>query len=373
MALGAYVWAENLTQEITKFLRAGGFQGDIVIGGPQVSYCPVGVLDDLYPYANVFIRGYAESALGHVVSNQPPEGRYNLSGIPLGIHVRGTEDLGSHATVDLDRLPSPLLTGAIQPQPFIRWETQRGCPFSCSFCQHREPNNSMKRRQLNEGRILKEADWLASNNISDVAVLDPTFNAGPKYLSVLNRLLVSGFKGKLSLQCRFEMVKPDFLSLLGRLRTAGVNVVPEFGLQTIHRDEEKVIGRRNNLKRVAEIMQILKSEGISYEISLIYGLPMQTVKSFRESVNFCLERQAPIVKAFPLMLLRGTPLEQQKKTLGLIESEDAPFPDSSQTNRIKDGIRHVIASSTFSIQEWKQMAEVSSFLEQTEGKHPSIL
>eukprot|EP00118_Oscarella_pearsei_P000412 m.4899 g.4899 ORF g.4899 m.4899 type:complete len:455 (+) comp11517_c0_seq1:3957-5321(+) len=374
VSIGAYIWAERLVQSTTTLLREGGFLGDIVVGGPQVSYCSKGVLDQLYPHVNVFIRGYAEKALGDVISQNPLDGKFNLTGIPLpspGVYVRGTKDLGSHALIDLGSLPSPFLTGAIQPQPFVRWETQRGCPFSCSFCQHREPNATMKRRHFSGDRILNEADWLAANKVSDVAVLDPTFNAGPRYLSVLERLLENGFKGKLSLQCRFEMVKPEFVLLLTKLRRAGINVVPEFGLQTIIKDEEKVIGRRNNLKRVDEVMKDMRQNGIPYEVSLIYGLPMQTVKSFKNSVNFCLERSVPVLKAFPLMLLRGTPLEEKKAMFGLIESEDAPFPNLSQDSRIKERINHVVSCKTFTITDWKAMAEISLLLEQTEGRHPA--
>ena len=376
VALGAYVWAENLVQKITEYLRDAGFLGDIVIGGPQVSYCPKGVLDDLYPPASVFIRGYAERALGDVLRVLPPRFKTNLVGMSgvktAGIHVRGTSDTGTHGQVDLASLPSPFLRNVVRPQRFIRWETQRGCPFSCTFCQHREPNSSMKRRHFDESRIVREADWLARNHVTDVAVLDPTFNAGKRYIGILERLLANGFVGKLSLQCRFEMVKPEFLDVLRRLRRVGVDVLPEFGLQTINRDEELVIGRRNNINRVDDVMRALNADGIPYEISLIYGLPLQTVDSFRRSVNFCLERRVPVLRAFPLMLLRGTPLESKRDAFRLVESVEAPFPGTDDGSRIlTGGIPHVVSSSTFSVNEWREMAEISALLDHTQGRHPT--
>lgn len=155
--------------------------------------------------------------------------------------------MGLSAKTDLDHLPSPFLSGIIQPQPFIRWETQRGCPFRCSFCQHREADQRSEmetRRSFALTRIEEEAEWICNNPIiSDVAVLDPTFNSGPNYLRVLQKLQEGGFRGKLSLQCRVEMVKPEFLDAVENLNVGGATVVLEFGLQTIHRNEQIAIDR----------------------------------------------------------------------------------------------------------------------------------
>jgi len=52
---------------------------------------------------------------------------------------------------------------------------------------------------------------LINLKVEDIAVLDPTFNSGPEYKSVLARFIAHGFLGRLSLQCRFEMVDNDFL------------------------------------------------------------------------------------------------------------------------------------------------------------------
>ena len=58
------------------------------------------------------------------------------------------------------------------------------------------------------------------------------------------------------------------------------------------------------------------------QVSLIYGLPAQTLASFRASIDFCRAASAPVIRAFPLMLLRGTPLYDLKAKHGLLESTD---------------------------------------------------
>lgn len=48
---------------------------------------------------------------------------------------------------------------------------------------------------------------------SDLAVVDPTFNSGPAHLETLHRLADRGYGGKIALQSRFEMMKPQYLEV----------------------------------------------------------------------------------------------------------------------------------------------------------------
>ena len=139
LAIGAYIWAEEVIIRLLPMLRSSGFPGRIILGGPQISYTSSG-LEELYPEADVFVRGYGEMAI--VALFNEPENR-----IIEGVHFAGQEDIGGQTSVDLSILPSPWLSGEIdlENQRFIRWETQRGCPFRCSFCQHKEAGKRLGR------------------------------------------------------------------------------------------------------------------------------------------------------------------------------------------------------------------------------------
>ncbi len=351
VGIGTFIWNEPHVQQIIKTLKEKKFPGRIILGGPQISYVSQGI-ERYYPEADVFIRGYAEGALTSLMLNQEP--------YPFirGVHYAGQPSLGLSATADLTHLPSPFLTGIIPPQSFIRWETQRGCPFSCSFCQHKEADPSKKRRPFAEERIDQEIDWIASSRINDIAVLDPTFNSGGSYLRILERLAHKKFQGKISLQCRIEMVSPAFLDVVQEINRFG-KVVLEFGLQTIHKEEMKIIERPNNLTKIKSLLPGVIKRGIETEISLIFGLPKQTVQSFQETIDFCKDHEVSKICAFPLMLLRGTKLYDRKSELGLIESTDVHF----KIPRLQDGIPHVVASPSFSYEDWLRMGEMAEKLE----------
>lgn len=360
IALGAYVWHEHHTQNLLRTLRHNNFPGKIILGGPQISYVKSG-LEKYYPDADIFVRGYAEEALAQLYLSEQKKPSIN------GIHYAGDFDSGLSATADLEMLPSPFLNGLISPQPFIRWETQRGCPFRCTFCQHRESDISMKRRPFAYSRIMQEIEWIISNPIiQDIAVLDPTFNSGPHYMNIIQRLIEGNFTGKIALQCRIEMIKDEFIEQIDKLNQKA-HVVLEFGLQTIHPNEAKIIQRPNNMKKVEHVLSETKKRNIATEVSLIFGLPQQTLQSFQASVQFCKSNHVPTIYAYPLMLLRGTPLHEKKNELGLVESTDI---DLKIDRALKD-IPHVISSPSFTYEDWIEMAKIAESLDHYNFIHAS--
>ena len=365
VAIGGYIWAEHLLHSAMKFIK-NEFGGDtqIILGGPQVSYAPAGdFLAEAYPLADGFVRGHGEEPMRRLLMGDS---------MPTGFSSRNEPDTGVRASGGFVRSPSPFLTGWVQPQPFLRWETKRGCPFSCSFCQHKD--SSDRRTSLELDRIFEECDWMVQQSIDgplrDLAVVDPTFNSGSGYLEVLSKL--SGFTGKLSLQCRLEMMSDEFVQAVLELsRTA--HVVLEFGVQTIHRNEQALIQRPNNARRIERWLNILNAEGVPYELSFMYGLPEQTLDSFQRTLEWA-ERKCSdhrdgqaVSRFFPLMLLRGTRLYDRAEELGLVTCDSLQVDVSG---RVGSGIPHVVASRTFSFDEWLRMNEEAERTNRAEIKLP---
>lgn len=336
LAVGAYVWNEAIVQWLLPELCRAGFRGRIIVGGPQVSYAPPGVASH-YPDADVLVRGYGEDALAALLTGvQPAE-------IP-GVVVRGGPDSGLPAAIDLSQLPSPILTGTLPVQPFMRWETQRGCIYTCSFCQHRESGARLRHHELANQRIAGEVTALVRGGAREIAVLDPIFNSHAAAADILGRFRAARYTGRLSLQCRFELITDEFLDAC-----AGLDIALEFGLQTTQPAEMRAVQRHNDLVRVDSAITRLQARDIPFEVSLIYGLPNQTVHSFRASVDWCRDRGVSAIRAFPLMLLRGTALEQQRTRWGLVESSD-PIPV-------------VVQSDSFNQAEWLTMSADADQLE----------
>lgn len=338
VGFGVYVWNDAEVRDLIRLIKGKG--ADIVLGGPQISYMEKNLLESIYPEADFFVRGQGEMAIVALAKGKMPD--------DCGIHIAGTPDLGHKADHDLLELPSPYLLETIQIQDNIRWETQRGCPFKCSFCQHREPGKRLKHQWFDCQRLEKELEMFAAAGVKRISVLDPIFHTNPtRAIGVLNSIKAAGVTAQLALQCRFETCTEEFLDALD-----GLDVTLEFGLQTTIKAEYLAIQRPNHMEVVCNRIRQLHERKIDFEISLIYGLPHQTLESFRASVDWCLQREVPRVRAWPLMLLRGTPLYEQKELYGFVESNDQSIPI-------------VIASNSFSQEEYAEMANIAEMLEES--------
>lgn len=337
---GVYVWNEPLIRQVLPLLREPESKNRIVLGGPQITAAPAGTLEGLYPQADVFVRGEAEDVLAEVSST------VDRVDVP-GVHYAGAGDDGSQAEADLCALPSPYLhhTRFI---PFkrvgrARWETKRGCPYACRYCQHRGTRRQV--RGYKRKRLFDEMSLFSDKGVNTLTVLDPIFNVGAVYIDIVAELVRLGFAGRLSVQCRFEMVTDEFLELVRQL-----DVCLEFGLQTIHTEECRAIGRKNRIDKVGRVMHRLGKLAIDYKVDLMYGLPAQTPKSFRRSLAFCREHGARKIDAWPLMLLRGT------------EIAKAEFRNQWRLKESDDAVPIVTSSSTFSRTEWEEMKAMADEL-----------
>ncbi|MBZ0152259.1 MAG: B12-binding domain-containing radical SAM protein [Planctomycetes bacterium] len=333
LGVGCYVWNEPVVQWLLPELRRRGFRGTIVLGGPQITYAGAGVDRD-YPHADIFIRGYGEDALANLVRGNGPAGAI------AGVSYAGRDHAVTFAKVDYGLLESPIVSGLLPLGGFQRWETQRGCLYRCAFCQWPGGIDGMHR--LARKRIESESEMLAGSATEEIAIQDPIFNSDPNgWLAPLAALERHGYRGRLSMQLRPETFTGvnEFLrlSLAHRCKL-------EFGLQTIHPEEMEVIQRNNHLGKCREVFAALREAGGFVEISLIYGLPNQTLDSFRRSVDFAL-KHATSVRAFPLLLLRGTPLHGRQRELGLVE-DDSVIPQ-------------VVAAPTFTRDDHQKMAAIA--------------
>ncbi len=348
IAIACYVWSEFAVHPLMKNLRQKGFRGGFILGGYQISYAEnQSLLVEQYPDCQYFISGYAEAALYSILTNTE-----------LQIKAQQTPQ-HLMENVAFEHIPSPYLTKELrilQCQPMVRMETKRGCPFRCSFCAHRDLlHNKVYHHSLD--KVFAELSLFKERQVQKINVLDPIFNMGTSYIKVLQEAVRINLKAMLSLQTRFELIKGElgntFITLCQQL-----NIFLEFGLQTAIEQESIVINRKNNMEQVREKMLLLKQRHIPYEVSLIYGLPTQTLHSFQQSLDFVYQHGATSVKAYPLMLLRGTELFTEKTQWGfkeeIIQDYDIPV---------------VTSSHSFTKQEWLKMHALAEHINQLDGNN----
>lgn len=336
IALSAYIWNEYLLNDFIKYLRTLGFRGKIILGGYQITYSDKKDLPLQYPDTQIFVSGYAEQSLREIFTS--------TATIDAPVFL--------NSSVDFSEIPSAYLTNEIVVAvntEMLRLETKRGCPYRCSFCAHRDlTKNKVFKHPLD--KVFNELALIIDKRVRRVNILDPIFNSGKEYLDIMREINRINSTTVYTIQTRFENIRgtagTSFLDLC-----ATGNFHLEFGLQTTDITESENVNRRNNLQQIDVVIGQLRERQISYEVSLIYGLPGQTVDSFKHSIDFIEKRGCSIIKAYPLMLLRGTELFHEKQKWGIKEEATGEF-----------NIPVVTSSNTFTRNEWEQMNDIANNL-----------
>ena len=336
IAISAYIWNEHILNPLITEIRNRGFRGKIVLGGYQITYSRKNQLIIDYPQCDIFISGYAEVGLLEAILIDKPQSP---------IHI--------NKVVSFQDLPSPYLTGDLiipKNHHMIRLETKRGCPYRCNFCAHRDlTKNRMHKFELE--RTFKELALIKQKEIHRVNVLDPVFNVGREHLDVMREMDRLNFsQTTFTFQTRPELIKNKtgeaFLDLVEK-----TNSYLEFGVQTVIEKEFKKINRPNNIAHLTSLFNHLNERNIGFEVSLIYGLPLQTLDSFKKSVDFLMKNGCSKIFAFPLMLLKGTELYSQKDDFNMNESTTGAY-----------NIPLVTSSNSYTESEWLKMKEIADNL-----------
>lgn len=107
-------------------------------------------------------------------------------------------------------------------------------------------------------------------------------------------------------------------------KTLGVNRV-SIGLQSIHENEMKILGRIHNYSDFLETYRVFRDAGIgNINVDLMYGIPEQTAKSFRETLAAVANLAPEHISAYGLIVEEGTPFYNMRDKL-ILPSEDEEY------------------------------------------------
>jgi radical SAM superfamily enzyme YgiQ (UPF0313 family) len=313
-----YVWNRMECCAIAAALRSARPGMTLFAGGPEATADPAGVLRD-GPF-DFLIAGEGETpfreAMGLLSVDRP------LAGTP-GLVVRDAPAAPQPggAVEHLDSIPSPYLDGTLPAGRYdgVLWQLSRGCDFSCSFCY--DPKGSRGVRRFSLARLEAELTWFARNRVTQVFVLDSTFNQDLKRAKEVLRLIA-----RIAPHIHFHFeVRSEFIDgELARL-FAGINCSLQIGLQSSDPAVQKGVRRLFNPADFTSRIAPLNAEGVIFGFDLIYGLPGDSLQGFRASLDFALSFAPNHLDIFPLAVLPGTDLAAQADDLGLVRKTTPPY------------------------------------------------
>lgn len=103
---------------------------------------------------------------------------------------------------------------------------------------------------------------------------------------------------------------------------AGVNRI-SIGLQSIHENELKKLGRIHDYEEFLECYNLVRRLGIkNVNVDLMYGIPDQTEESFKKTLKEVIKLSPEHISAYGLIIEEGTPFFSERESL------DFPDEDS---------------------------------------------
>ena len=179
------MWNEQFNLRVARAVKERFPKCTIVFGGPQVPHHPHDYFET-YPFIDLAVRGEGENTFSEILLRHLESDRFEtIPGLAwrharTGECIRNEED--RKQPKDLDMYPSPYLEGLyghIMKDGKLRYqaiiETNRGCPFPCSFCFWGQGGLSFRYRFHTIERVAKEIEWCAQNGISYIFNADSNF------------------------------------------------------------------------------------------------------------------------------------------------------------------------------------------------------
>lgn len=294
VGFSAYVWNVELSLAIAAAVKRERPETVIVFGGPQV---PDRVEPFLRanPYVDVACHGEGEQSFAKLLDAAPTR---DWATVPGCSYLDG-DDVVTRPRVprikQLDEIPSPFLEGEFdalmssQPtkQWVAMWETNRGCPFSCSFCDWGSATAS-KVYRFGMERLLSEIEWIADRRIGFVFCCDANFGMLKRDIEIAEAVVASkedtGFPFSFSVQNTKNAVERGYKvqTLLNQsLNAHGATI----SVQSNNPETLRNINRANiSSDAFRELQQRFAREGVYTYTDIIIGLPGESYDMFADGV-----------------------------------------------------------------------------------------
>ena len=176
LGISVYIWNLSESLRLAEEVKARSADCFVVMGGPEVAYCPREILEK-HAFVDGVLTGEGEYSFARLV-DAIAEGKSPFSTAGLSYRDGGTIRQNAPELLAEDP-PSPYLPEYFQSiQNKIAYlETSRGCPFRCAFCLSGREGGV---RFFDLERALEQVLLLAKNGVRTVKLVDRTFNANPR-------------------------------------------------------------------------------------------------------------------------------------------------------------------------------------------------
>lgn len=379
VAFSAAIWNEQLCLEVVRRLKARWPQCVVIFGGSQVPHDPRRFLRE-HPEIDVTVTGEGEDPFLAVMRRLMTT--RDLSGIDRVGWRDGSGEIVVNPDAgrferDLDVYPSPFLEGMydelIAAHPEIRFqviiETNRGCPFHCTFCYWGKGGLSRKYRYFGPERVEAELDWIGRNKITFVYNADSNFGMHRRDEDIAHHMVavkkrfgypekVVNLYGKNTDERIFRIAK--------LLHENGLHKGIGLSRQSLDPEALARTKRANISLEVYESLQRqFEAAGIPVFSELIIALPGETYESFANGIAVLLEKS--VVTQLIIVLCELYPNTEMAEPeymarYGMVGRRNVNYGVHSRVHEsglVAEYIDYVVATDTMPVEDWRRTGILS--------------
>ena len=364
-----YLWSHADCMRVSEQVKQRNPASITIHGGPDTPKYSQDVEDYFraHPSVDVTVRGEGEfttaevlAALRPVVGHPRPDLTVlaNVRGISFRLGDRVVTTPDRERIADLDMIPSPFLTGlfdAYGEAPgtvSVVTETNRGCPYGCTFCDWGSATLS-RIRKFSLERVFAEIEWCAAHGMLCIGPADANFGIFDRDVEIAERIADArrryGFPKAFGVSYAKNSVK-HLQHVIEIMAKAGIVTHGILSLQTMDPDTLDVV-RRSNIKtaKYDELASEFRRARLPLFVDLMMGLPGATTTSFRNDLQQCVNREVQVRIAQTTLLINSPMNEPSYREQHVIETAE-PF---------RPGVpRFIVATKTYTRDQYDEMVRL---------------
>lgn len=373
-AFSMYMWNRNLSLEVARELKRRHPGCLTVFGGASVPHRARPFLA-AHPQVDVVVRAEGEEAWTELLHRRLESD--DLSGIagltwrdPSGGIVENTGERPFDR--DLDRYPSPYLDGLFDELVATRsdvefqaiLETNRGCPFRCTFCYWGKGGLNRKFKFHSPERIGAEIDWFGRHRIPYVLSADSNFGMHEQDRETARFLIETRERYGFPERFRATYGKNTdqrIFDIAYSLWQAGLDKGVSLSRQSNDRDVQVNIQRGNiKMDTYRTLQSRFNAAGIPTHTDLIVGLPGETLETLARGVDELLESDCVHINMYFLEVYPNTdmadPAYQERFGIRTVQTSlQENHCDVREPDDVPEHVDVVVETAAMPNAEWRRM------------------
>jgi len=243
------------------------------------------------------------------------------------------------------------------------WETNRGCPYQCTFCDWGSTTFT-KLRKFSDERLFKEIEWFGENKIVFIDCCDANFGIyQERDFRLAQKLKEMTLKTKHLQKMAVSWAKNSsqkIIPIAKELQDANILGVVTLAVQSLDQETLKIIKRANiKFDKFSDLTTDFRKNGIPTYSEVIRGLPGETLESFKIGLEILTNTKIGSVNIYHDMVLPNAPMNEpsyiKQHNIQKIRSPVILQHSSIHRRGIQEYEYIVISTNTFSLDDLKEM------------------